>query len=165
MARTSRAPASAGWATRRKLILALAVGVVVFFVVSILLARAFNADSAERAAITSLMQAQARGDAAGAARLIQGCPQSATCRATVLRNAAALRHPGSVSIIQLQPSTGFSLTGTTGVARVAWSVGGSLPIVQCVRVQRTGNVISGLTVRLLAVTVRLPSSSGCPSRF
>jgi hypothetical protein len=70
-----------------------------------------------------------------------------------------------VSIIQIQPSAGFSLTGTLGVARVAWNAGRSLPIVQCVRVRRAGNALSGLRVELLEVSRRIASDAACPARF
>jgi hypothetical protein len=48
---------------------------------------------------------------------------------------------------------------------VAWDAGGSLPIVQCIRVRRTGNAISGLTVELLDVSRRIKSDTACPARF
>jgi hypothetical protein len=70
-----------------------------------------------------------------------------------------------VAIIQLQPSAGFSFGSTLGTARVAWSAGGSLPVVQCVRVRRAGNAISGLHVELLAITPRLQTDADCPARF
>jgi hypothetical protein len=48
---------------------------------------------------------------------------------------------------------------------VAWLVGSSLPIVQCVRVHRAGNAISGLRVQLLTVSLRIRSNTDCPPRF
>ena len=68
-------------------------------------------------------------------------------------------------VIELNPSAGFSLGSTTGTARVAWRAGNSLPIVQCVRVRRAGNVISGLHVELLKISRRIPSASDCPSTY
>ena len=70
--------------------------------------------------------------------------------------------PGAVLILQDQPSTGFSLTGTLGSARVAWRTDSGLPIVQCVKVRRAGNAISGLRVELLAITPRIKSDADCP---
>jgi hypothetical protein len=52
-----------------------------------------------------------------------------------------------------------------GTARVAWRAGSSLPIVQCVRVRRAGDVFGGLTVQLLAISVRIKSDSSCPARY
>ncbi|MBV9716836.1 MAG: hypothetical protein JOZ64_15780, partial [Solirubrobacterales bacterium] len=67
--------------------------------------------------------------------------------------------------IQIQPSAGFSLGSTLGTARVAWQAGGSLPIVQCIRVRRAGNAVSGFNVQLLAVTPRIRSDADCPATF
>ena len=78
-------------------------------------------------------------------------------------DAGKLKLPGSVSIIQINPSAGFSLTGTIGTARVAWNAGNSLPVVQCVRVQRAGNALTGLTVRLLKLSKRIQSDAACPA--
>jgi hypothetical protein len=150
----------------RRLYLALIVlGIVVFLVVSALLARAFSVDGAERGAITSLVQAEARGDQAGVVASIRGCAASPACRARIAAEVAPLRQPGAVSIIQIQPSAGFSLGSTLGTARVAWSAGGALPVVQCVQVKHAGNVISGLHVELLAITRRLQTDADCPARF
>jgi hypothetical protein len=150
---------------RRTYLIGIAVAVLVFLIISALLARVFSANSAEQSAITALVQAQAKGDAVAVVDRISGCRTSPSCRLRAAQNAAALKHAGSVSIIQLQPSTSFSIAGTEGTARVAWNVGGSLPIVQCVRVRRTGNPISGLRVELLEVSRRIPSDTACPGRF
>ena len=150
---------------RRLYLLLIAAGIVLFLFVSALLARALSVDGAERSAVTDLIQAEARGNTQAVITRITRCRQSAACQARAAHNAAALAHPGSVSIVQLQPSAGFSLTGTVGTARVAWIVGGSLPIVQCVRVQRAGNVLSGLRVELLEVSVRIKSDTDCPRSF
>jgi hypothetical protein len=150
----------------RRLYLGLIVlGIVVFVVVSALLARALSVDGAERGAITSLVQAEARGDQAGVMASIEGCSARPACRARIAEEVAPLRRPGAVSIIQIQPSAGFSLGSTSGTARVAWTAGGSLPVVQCLHVRRAGNVLSGLRVELLAITRRLQTDADCPARF
>jgi hypothetical protein len=143
----------------------IAVAVVLFLAVSALLARIFSADGAERSAITALVQAEARGDTNGMLERLQGCRASPSCRARVAQDITGLQHQGQVSIIQINPSAGFSLTSTLGTARVAWSVGSSLPIVQCVRVRRAGNAISGLRIELLEVSVRIKTDADCPARF
>ncbi|HZU39504.1 MAG TPA: hypothetical protein VE992_00550 [Solirubrobacteraceae bacterium] len=151
---------------RSTLIVLVAAGIALFLIISALLARAFSVDGAERSAITAVVQAEARGDAAAVIARLSGCGSTPACRARATDVARRLRHPGTVDIIQIQSSSGFSLTGTLGTARVAWNVGGSLPIVQCVRVRHAGNVLSGLRVELLALSERLhPSSSPCPARF
>jgi hypothetical protein len=150
---------------RRAYVLAIAAAIVLFLVISALLARAFSANSAEQSAITGLIKAEARGDAGAVMDAILNCRSTPACRQRAVSNATRLKHPGAVSILELNPSTSFSIASTEGTARVAWNVGGSLPITQCVRVRRTGNVISGLRVELLAVTPRLVSDATCPARF
>lgn len=149
---------------RRQYLALIAGAIVIFLVLSALLARVFSADGAERSAITALIQAEARGDQAGIVSRIEGCSASASCRARAAADAAALARAGAISIIQLQSSAGFSLSGTLGTARVAWTVGGSLPIVQCVRVRRAGDAISGLRIELLAISARIHSDADCPAR-
>jgi hypothetical protein len=87
------------------------------------------------------------------------------CRQRVADDAGRLKLPGSVSIILINPSAGFSLTGTTGTARVAWNAGNSLPVVQCVKVQRAGNALSGLGIRLLEIGKRIKSDTACPAKY
>jgi hypothetical protein len=150
---------------RRVYIVGIAVGILLFLVISALLARVFSANSAEQSAITSLVQSEAHGDVNAIVDEIQGCGTDPACRTRAAVNAAALKHAGAVSIIQLQPSTSFSLGGTEGTARIAWSVGSPYPIVQCVKVRRAGNPISGLSVELLEVSRRIPSDAACPARY
>jgi hypothetical protein len=150
---------------RRLYVVLIVVGIVLFLAISALLARVWNSAGAETSALTSLVQAEAHGNQSGAVAEILGCRSNPACRVRVAQNIAALARPGSVSIIQINPSTGFSLTSTLGVARVAWTVGSSLPIVQCVRVRHAGDVLHGLHVELLEVSLRIKSDADCPSRF
>lgn len=139
----------------------LGVTIIVFLLVSAVLARVFSADGAERSAVTSLIDAEARGDAAGMIARLKGCSREPGCQARVRADAAALRRSGAVSILQLQPSTGFSLGSTVGNARVAWKTPASLPIVQCVRVRRAGNALRGITIELEAITAKLAGDAVC----
>ena len=143
----------------------IGVGLVVFVAVSALLARAWSADGSERSAITQLIEDEAHGDQVAMLASLKDCGRSRSCRSRVAGDVAALRHPGRVSILQLQPSTSFSLSGSTGTARVAWDVASSRPIVQCVRVQRSGDVIRGLRVELLAISPRIATEGNCPASF
>jgi hypothetical protein len=68
---------------------------------------------------------------------------------------------GAVKILQLESHTSYSLTGATGESRVAWTVIGKLPVVQCVKVQRTGNPLSGIHVRLLAISGPIENEGAC----
>lgn len=148
---------------RRLRLLLITLGVVAFLAISALLARALTVDGAERSAITQLVQDEARGDSQAMAALIVGCHRDPACRAGVAREASRLRRKGRVAILELNPSAGFSLIGTEGTARVAWRAGSALPVVQCVRVRRAGNVISGLSVHLLAISPRIKTGSVCPA--
>jgi hypothetical protein len=150
---------------RRRTILLVALGVLLFLVISALLTRALSVGGAEDTAITDLIRAEATGSAAQVAATVHGCASSPACRARAAANAAALKRPGKVSVIQIQQSAGFSLGSTQGTARVAWLIGNSLPIVQCVRVRHAGNVLQGFTIELLVVSRRIKSDAACPSRF
>jgi hypothetical protein len=143
----------------------IVIGIVLFLVISALLARAFSVGGAEDAAITDLVKAEARGDTAQVISLISGCRSDPACRARAAAVSAALRRPGAVSVAQIQPSSSFSLGPTLGTARVAWLAGSSLPRTQCLRVRHTGNVLQGFTVELLEVSARIKTDGDCPTHF
>jgi uncharacterized protein YcnI len=151
---------------RKRLIALIAVGVILFLALSTLLARVWSGDGAEQSAVTALLQDEARGDASAMIATMQDCAPNPACRARAATDAAALMRPGTVSVLQYQPSTGFSLTSTLGDARVAWEVvDRTRPIVQCVRVARAGNALSGIHIELLKISLRLNSTAGCPKSF
>jgi hypothetical protein len=150
---------------RRRTILLIGSAVLLFLVISALLTRALAVGGAEDTALTDMVKAEASGNPARVVASIQDCQPSASCRTRAAANAAELKHRGTVSIIQIQSSAGFSLGETLGTARVAWLAGGSLPIVQCVRVRHAGNVLQGFTIELLEVSRRIKSDAACPARF
>jgi hypothetical protein len=149
---------------RAYILLLIVVGIVLFLAISALLARLFSLDGSERSAINAVLVDEAQGSQAGVVARIQGCGDSAHCRAQAAEAAAALKHPGSVAILQLNPSAGFSLGSTQGIARVAWNVGSSLPRTQCVRVRRAGNVLTGFKIELLGVSQRIATDGVCSYR-
>jgi hypothetical protein len=146
---------------RRIRLLLIALTVLLFVAISALLARALSIDGAERSAITQLVTDEAHGDAAAMVRLITNCARRPACRAQVTREATRLKHPGRITIGEINPSAGFSLTSTLGTARVVWRAGQELPVTQCVRVRRAGDVVSGLSIQLLAISRRIKTSSDC----
>jgi hypothetical protein len=152
---------------RSRLLALIALGLVVFALVSALLARIWSSDSAEQSAVTALIRAEAAGNAPAMIALIKGCSSSPACRARAAQDASELKVPGHVSILQFTASTGFSLTSTTGTARVAWEVvNETKPRVQCVRVRHAGNAFSGIKIELLTISVRLLQSDGdCPVHY
>jgi len=80
----------------------------------------------------------------------------------VLGDARRLKRAGQVLILADQSQTAYSLTSTVGDTRIAWkATGNRFPVVQCVRVERSGNVLSGLVIRLLTVSVPIPDTADC----
>jgi hypothetical protein len=137
------------------------VSVLVFLVISGLLARFLSTENSERSDEEALLQAQARGDVRGMLSQLSGCRESPSCVATVRTNASSLRRSGAVKILSLKSSTAYSLTGATGRTRLAWTVIGRLPVVQCVQVRRTGSFLSGISVTLLSLSAPIPSEGDC----
>ena len=152
--------------SRRRLYLAgIILALLVFLVISAVLARVLSIDGTERTAITLLVKDEAAGNQSAMTSRITGCAGNAACHARVATDAARLRRSGAISILQLQPSAGFSLTSTVGTARVAWRAGSSLPVVQCVRVRRAGDALTGFHVELLRLSRRIASDANCPRRY
>ena len=70
--------------------------------ISALLARAFSVGGAEDSAITDLVKAEARGDAAGVIALDHAAAAaSPACRARAAASRRALRRPGAIQIIEI----------------------------------------------------------------
>jgi hypothetical protein len=137
------------------------VGVVSFLAISGLLARYLSVENAERDDILAVLRAQAGGDAARELALLDGCRASPSCAATVRMSARRLKRPGAVKILSVKSPTAYSLTGATGTTRVAWTVIGKLPVVQCVRVRRTGDFLRGVHVSLLSLSAPIAGEADC----
>jgi hypothetical protein len=137
--------------------------VLLFLAVSGLLARFLSVENDERDADLALIQAQAKGDVAGMLAKLSGCRESPACVATVKLDAAnpRLRRAGAVKVLSLKSSTAYSLTGATGRTRLAWTVLGKLPVVQCIEVRRTGNPLRGVSVTLLSLSAPIPNEADC----
>jgi hypothetical protein len=144
----------------RRAKLLIAVGVVLFLGISLLLARYLSTENRERDAVYALLRDQARGDARGMLRRLDGC--DARCRADVEANARRLKRPGSVKILAYDSSTAYALGAASGRTRVAWTiVNRQLPVVQCVEVQRTGTVLTGRAINLRRLSVPIESTGSC----
>ena len=144
----------------RRIKLLIAAGVVFFLGVSLLLARYLSTENNERDAVYALLRDQARGDVPAMLRRLDGC--DASCRAAVESNARRLARPGDVKILAYTSSTSYALGGASGPTRVAWTiVNRQLPVVQCVEVQRTGNVLTGRAISLRRLSVPIDSTSSC----
>jgi hypothetical protein len=141
--------------------LLIALGVLVFLLLSGLLARFLSIENAERAADLNVLRVEASGSASQLVARLAGCRARPTCVATQRANAARLRRPGAVKILELTSHTAYSLTGATGRSRVAWTVIGRLPVVQCVTVRRTGNALTGVSVTLIDLSAPIPNAGVC----
>ena len=137
----------------------IALAVLAFLAASAVLARWLTTENAERDQVTTLLRAQARGDAGGMLRELDGC--DAACRARVGANARRLRRPGAVEVIRLDSGTAHALAGKTAPTRVVWKTPGTLTVVQCVLVHRAGNALSGLDVRLRSIGPPIGREASC----
>jgi hypothetical protein len=136
-------------------------GVAVFLLLSGLLARFLSVENAERDKELALLQAQARGDVSAMLAQLTGCRRSPGCVATLEANASRLRRTGAVKILSLKSRTSYSLAGATAKTRLAWTVIGRLPVVQCVEVRRTGNFLVGIKVTLLSLSAPIANEADC----
>jgi hypothetical protein len=96
-------------------------------------------------------------------RKLSGCRERPSCVATVKQNASnpRLRRAGAVKILSIKSSTSYAPTGATGNTRLAWTVIGKLPVVQCIKVHRTGNFVQGIDVSLLSLSAPIPNEADC----
>lgn len=136
---------------------------MLFLALSGLLARFLSTENVERDAELALIQAEARGDVPAMLDALHGCRAEPACVAAARANASnpRLRRRGAVKILSLKSSTSYSLTGATGKTRLAWTVIGKLPVVQCVDVRRSGNPLAGITITLLSLSAPIPNEADC----
>jgi hypothetical protein len=151
---------------RRLLKRLLLAGLVLVALVSVVLARFLSVENTERDADLALVQAEAKGDVAAMLKRIGGCRASPACVAGVKANAAnpRLHRAGAVKILSLESHTAYSLTGATGETRLAWTVIGKLPVVQCLRVRRTGNALTGIHLQVIGLSAPIDNEGSCTKR-
>ena len=141
----------------------IALGVVIFLVVSFGVTRWLTRENRERDAVLRTLQAEARGDAPAMLTLLTGCAGRPACRIQVTKNAARLRRPGSVKILTYESGTRYALGDATGPVRVAWDIGTQgNTIVQCITVQRSGTAVLGGGVQLRAISAPIAQEGSCP---
>jgi hypothetical protein len=134
---------------------------VVFLILSAMLARFLSAENVERDDVLSVLQAETSGNEHALFSRLSGCRTVPDCVSDVKWNATRLRRSGSIKIVSLTSATAYTLTGATGHTRVAWVVLGQLPVVQCLNVKRTGSFLTGISVSLLALSKQIPSEGNC----
>ena len=140
----------------------IVLAVAAFLAASALVARWLTTDNAERAKVTRLLQAQARGDATGMLRELDACVGACAERARA--NARRLRRGGPVQIVAYDSATSHALATRTGLTRVVWKTPSTLPTVQCVRMHRAGDVASGYRIHVLGLSAPIARESDCPGR-
>jgi hypothetical protein len=146
---------------RLKRIALIALGVLLFLAISAALARFLSVENIERDDEAALLTAQVRGEPEAMLEKLSSCRERASCVAMVRANASRLRRAGEPKILSLKSSTAYSLAGATGRTRLAWTVIGRLPVVQCVDVRRTGNALTGIHIHLLALSAPIPNAADC----
>jgi hypothetical protein len=139
----------------------IVIGIFLFLAISGLLARFFATENVERDDDLALIQAQAKGNVNRMLADLTGCSERPSCVATVRADASRLRRTGAIKILSLKSSTAYSLTGSTGKTRLAWTVIGMEPVVQCVEVRRTGSFFNGISVALLSLSAPIPNEADC----
>ncbi len=146
----------------RRAKVAIVVGFIVFVVLglAVLLGRGLTGSITERSEVLDLVEAQAGGDPDAALAQLPACRAEPACAQLVRERVEQLRRPGEVEILTYDPSVQVALTNRTGTGRVAWRVGRSLPIVQCVRVRRDGP-LTGADVELLSISAPIGREAGC----
>jgi len=145
-------------------ILIILAGIAVFVVASIGLGRVLSARGAERASLEQLINDEGAGRLKAVAGSITDCEPGTACYERLSKVLAKVGKPGAkVEILQITQGTKVSPGGSTGVARIAWSVGGRLPVAQCVVVERKGSVTSGFTVSINAVSAPIDRTGACPT--
>lgn len=141
--------------------LLIVVAVVGFLAITVLATRWLGNDTAERADVERLLQAQLDGDPNAMLDILR-CPDE-PCRDLVRGNAARLRAPGELKIALYQSQTAHALASRTRTTRVVWFTRPDETVVQCVLVRRQGNVLAGTSVSLLRLSAPLiDRESGCP---
>ena len=145
---------------RSRLLIVIGLAVFLFLGFSALMARALTGAGDERSRVLDVVEAQARGDVDAVLAELPACRAQPACVEVVRARVRELERPGNVEILTYTPSVQVALTRRTGIGRVAWRVGGSDPVVQCVRVRRDGP-LTGADVELLAISAPIGGEESC----
>src|SRR3954454_1188025 len=105
---------------RRTKVTAIVFGTFLFLSITFLLTRALVGSGAERSKIKAILVAQARGDANAVLDAMPRCKRDPTCAQVTRDRVARLKRPGTVQILNFEPSTRAAFTDETGLARVVW---------------------------------------------
>ena len=135
---------------------------IAFIAISLGVGRMLAASGAERSQLEQVIRAEAKGDSAGLAALLPACGAGTACRAQVDEVIAKVGAPGQpLEILQIDGGTGSGAGSADGTARIAWHAGTRLPTVQCVKVHRSGDVISGFGIQIVSVSQPIAREGTC----
>ncbi len=140
----------------------IAAAVVVFLALSILVGRFLGAATSVRDEATGIIKQQAGGDAIAVVRRISGCHTDSACIRRTVHQVRLLRTPGRVRIVRVDGVSSVGLGSRTDTVRVVWKAGRRLPTVQCVRVRRSGNPVTGYDVAVLSLGPVIGREAACP---
>jgi len=145
---------------RGRTLILIGIAAFLFLGFSALLARALTGAGNERSRVLAVVEAQAAGDPEAVLAELPGCRAEPACVEVTRTRVRELARSGRVEILNYTPSVQVALTRRTGVGRVAWRAGSSLPVVQCVRVRRDGP-LTGADVELLSISAPIGNDDGC----
>ena len=141
----------------------IAFGAAIFILFSFLVARWLTAENRERTAVTDLLRAQAGGDADSMVALHRRVRERSACRGRRRAQRARAPPPGQragAAASTRAPRTRCS--PQSGPTRVAWDVGGtSLPVVQCVDVERRGVPFLGGEIVAAGIGPKIAGDAAC----
>lgn len=148
----------------RPLKVALIAGLALAFVLASLgVGRILSARNAEHTVLEQVIRDQAQGRVGPVIAAIDGCRRNPRCVSATTGIVRQVSMPGGqVEILQITEGTKFSGGRSTGVARLAWQVGGRLPVAQCAVVDRTGSVASGFALHVRALSAPIDRTGACP---
>lgn len=81
-------------------------------------------------------------------------------RAAVIE-AVKARAAGEVRVLRFDGPSRLALGTRTGTARIVWSAGTGVPVVQCAHVQRRGDLVSGFEVSVRRLSRPIGREAGC----
>jgi hypothetical protein len=146
---------------RARIYIVIGFGIFVFLGISLLLARELSASGVERSDVEKLVRAEVKGDTAQVLARTPRCAVDAACAAATRAFVPELKRPGDIEILRYDVSVQLPMSREVSSGRVAWRAGKSLPVVQCVRVQRDGP-LTGAKVVLLSISAPIKSDTDCP---
>lgn len=122
-----------------------------------------GARDSERVLVEQIIRAQAKGDTAALIKDLPDCGAGTKCNKQITALVKRVQGPTlTLETLQITRGAGFGAGGATGVARIAWHLGKRLPVVQCLGIKRTGNVISGFAIHLTSVSNPIAREGACP---